>query len=421
MQFALAFRQVNLEHFLDDCFGLALVLDPQLSHNFDEVLAELLRVFFDFVKEEILIVAGNLRELLILNDPSVEETVQQFPHFLGLLHEGFLVEDVGQGRHVFGLFNKEHHERKDSIFEGFYLFLCGVRVLFFLGEANEVVIVAQNGQVLNAVPFLQFNTLLISTAHIIIKVINSAEDCGRASPCNVLNARPFDFQVIVELIGADLLLKDDDRLHEFVEGFVKFFSGVPKQILGQFEPDFQYGELLEHPRVDVAKLLLVADTLLQEGVYLFLVVFDVVDGQDFALSIPTEKSKVLVSLVYEMLVDFPHNGGALTLLGKFDVAADFFDDFHEIYLFCGNDIADIGVDDCVLLEYLLILEIYRLLLLVLGILLDGFEAKVLSVVNNIVLFADYHSFAGLLLVDADLVVIEEVFFVLIDLTEIVGV
>lgn len=61
------------------------------------------------------------------------------------------------------------------------------------------------------------------------------------------------------------------------------------------------------------------------------------------------------------------------------------------------------------------------MLLIFGILLDGLEAEVLPVVNYIVLLANDHSFAGLLLVDADFIVIEEVFFVLVDFAEIVGI
>jgi hypothetical protein len=46
-----------------------------------------------------------------------------------------------------------------------------------------------------------------------------------------------------------------------------------------------------------------------------LVVFDVIYGQDLALSIPAEKSKVLVSFIDEMLVNFTHDGGAFAFLG----------------------------------------------------------------------------------------------------------
>ena len=118
-----------------------------------------------------------------------------------------------------------------------------------------------------------------------------------------------------------------------------------------------------------------------------------------------------------MLVDAAHDSGAVALLRELDVALDLLDDLHHVDLLRGNDVADVGIDDCVLLEDLLALEVDGLEPLVLRVLVEGLEAHVLAVVADVPVLADDHPLAGLLLVDVDLVVVEEFLLVLLELEE----
>jgi len=45
-----------------------------------------------------------------------------------------------------------------------------------------------------------------------------------------------------------------------------------------------------------------------------LIILNVIDGEYFAFGVPTQQSQILVSLIDEMLVDFAHYAGAITLL-----------------------------------------------------------------------------------------------------------
>lgn len=66
-----------------------------------------------------------------------------------------------------------------------------------------------------------------------------------------------------------------------------------------------------------------------------------------------------------MFINSRHDSCAFTLIREEDIALDFFDDFDHVYLFCGDDVADVGVYDGVFFEYLLVFEVYGLLPLVL--------------------------------------------------------
>lgn len=122
-----------------------------------------------------------------------------------------------------------------------------------------------------------------------------------------------------------------------------------------------------------------------------------------------------------MFIYSRHDGRALTLTREEDVALDFFYDLDHVYLLRGDDVADIGVDDCVLLEYLLVFEVYGLLPLVLSVVVKGLKAEVLAVVDDICVLTDYDPLAGLELIDSDLVMVEEILLVLFQLQEILRV
>lgn len=122
-----------------------------------------------------------------------------------------------------------------------------------------------------------------------------------------------------------------------------------------------------------------------------------------------------------MLIDLGHDDGALALVGEFDVALDFLDDFDHVDLLGGDDVADVGVDDGVLLEDLHVLEVDGLLLLVARVLVQVLEAEVLPVVGDIVVLADDHPLAGLELGNADLVVVEHALLVLLQLVQELGI
>lgn len=122
-----------------------------------------------------------------------------------------------------------------------------------------------------------------------------------------------------------------------------------------------------------------------------------------------------------MLVDPGHDGRALALVGELNVALDFFDDLDHVYLLGGDDVADVGVDDRIFLEDLLVFEVDGLLPLVLRVVVQRLEAEVLAVVDYVVVLADYHPLTCLQLVYGDLVVVEEVLLVLFQLQEILGV
>lgn len=122
-----------------------------------------------------------------------------------------------------------------------------------------------------------------------------------------------------------------------------------------------------------------------------------------------------------MLVDAGHDGRALALLGEQDVALDFFNDLHHVYLFGGDDVADVGVDHCVFLEDFLVFEVDCLLALVLCVVVQGLEAEVLAVVDDVGGLAEDDPLTCLKLIDGDLVVIEKVLLVFLHLQEILRV
>jgi hypothetical protein len=122
-----------------------------------------------------------------------------------------------------------------------------------------------------------------------------------------------------------------------------------------------------------------------------------------------------------VLIHPAHNGSALALLRQLDVALDLLDDLHHVDLLRGNDIADVGVDHCILLEDLLALEVDRLHPLVLRVLVQRLKAHVLPVVADVPVLAYHHSLAGLLLAHVDFVAVEELLLVVFELEEEGGV
>lgn len=58
-----------------------------------------------------------------------------------------------------------------------------------------------------------------------------------------------------------------------------------------------------------------------------------------------------------MIIDPAHNGCSLALLRELYVALHLLNDLHHVNLLGGDDVADIGVDDCIFLEDLLALEV----------------------------------------------------------------
>ena len=78
----------------------------------------------------------------------------------------------------------------------------------------------------------------------------------------------------------------------------------------------------------VSDFLFVSYAFLNETIYLFLVVFDIVNRKNFALSIPTEETQVLVSLASELFVNLVHNDCTFALLREQDITFDFLDDLH---------------------------------------------------------------------------------------------
>lgn len=104
----------------------------------------------------------------------------------------------------------------------------------------------------------------------------------------VLHIGPFHLQIFIQFIRPHLLLKNDDRLHQRVEGLMQFLPRVAQQVVRQLEPDLQHWELLQHIGGNIPQLFLVLDTLLQKLVDLLLVIFYVINRQDLRVSIPTK-------------------------------------------------------------------------------------------------------------------------------------
>lgn len=119
-----------------------------------------------------------------------------------------------------------------------------------------------------------------------------------------------------------------------------------------------------------------------------------------------------------MLVDPGHNGGAFALMREEDIALDFFNDLDHVYLFGGDDVADVGVYHCVFFEDFLVFEVYRLLALVLRVVVQCLEAEILTIVDDICILADDDPLTGLKLIDCDLVMVEKILLILLQLQQV---
>lgn len=97
---------------------------------------------------------------------------------------------------------------------------------------------------------------------------------------------------------------------------------------------------------------------------------------------------------------------------EFYITLDFLNNFYHINLLSRDNIANICIDDGVLLEDLHVLEIDSFLFLVAGVFIEILETEVLAVIGDVIVLTYNHSLTGLKLGDADLVMVEHALLVL---------
>lgn len=118
LQLALPLRQEQLQHLLHQlaCSFHALVV--QSPEDTDEALREELVVLAGLEEQEGLVVLCELLQLLAADAAPIEDPIDEFLDFFGLLEEELLREVVEQRGEVLGFFNKEQEQPKDPAFEG---------------------------------------------------------------------------------------------------------------------------------------------------------------------------------------------------------------------------------------------------------------------------------------------------------------